>query len=127
MAETVQNENGDSGILQPVLKHRWFLDTTLPDELNQLLRSQAVKCSINIVKRTFHLEIEQPISYGNKMFYIMELLAKGRTGISIQTASGGHEEQAYDMVGISARLVDHKYEQDYADAEVAMHVLDFEF
>jgi len=116
----------ESEILQPVLKNRWFLDTNLPDELNYLLKSQALRFSINLVKRTFHLEIEQPVKYANKMFYIMELLTKGSTGISVQT--GQFNGEPYDMVAITATLVDHKYEQDYAGpSDVAKHILDFEF
>lgn len=125
MTEPVQDSIApDSGILQPVLRNRWLLDTNLPEELNQLLKVQAVRCSINLVKRTFHLEVEQPVGFANRMFYIMELLTKGATGISIQVA----QNEPYDMLAIAATLVDHKYEQDYTDnSEVALHILDFEF
>ena len=112
-------------ILQPVLLHQWALDTTLPDDLNQLLRVQTLRCSINLVKKTFRLEVEQPVMKGNTMFHIIELLTRGSTGITIQAVTA---DGAYDMVGVSAVLVNHSYEQDYAGpSDVAKHILDFEF
>ena len=51
-----------SGILYPVIQHQWKIRSSLPEDIDKLITAQAIKCSINIVKETFYLEIEQPVS-----------------------------------------------------------------
>lgn len=121
MAES-QDTTDATEILQPVLRQQWFIETSLSDEYNNLIRSQSVRCSLNMVKRTFHLEVEQPKKLAERMFRAILLLTKASTTFGLQCSDGE------SMVEIIARLVDHKYELDYSGpSEVTLHILDFEF
>lgn len=114
-------------LLQPVLLHRWKIDTTLSEDYNQLLVTQAVRCSIDVVNRVFKLEVEQPKGLAARMFGVIELLSKGATGITLQ-ADSGYDSDAEDMVHITAEMTDHKYELDYAArSDVSLHKMEFKF
>ena len=128
MSGVIQNRDSmtnNGGILMPLLNHKWAIDTTLPDELNSLLREQTVKCVINIVRRELILEVHQPATYANRMFHIIQLLSKGKTNMAVQCIDNG---EFVDMVGIEATLVNHECEFNYSlSSDVVTHNLTFNF
>ena len=77
----------EDGILFPVLSYKWFIDTSLPEEYNDIVRKQAVRLEVNIVKRMLTIEVEQPLPYASKMFGAIEILSKGTHRITVQHPS----------------------------------------
>jgi len=112
-----------TGILQPALAHRWAIDTSLPEDLNNLLQRCAIRCAFNLVDNTFTLVIEQPLTSNDTMFRMIRLL-KNRTPITVSFLDG--DVGVGSFISFDAKLIKHELKLDYALSEAVTHYLEFE-
>lgn len=109
------------GMLMPTLKYRFRV--TIPVAAQQLLTQQVRCCSIDIIKRNLYLEITQPIVFG-----LINSINKARRldKIWIDLFDGNHNVSVRLTLS-GCKMVEHKFDLNYADSEIAKHCLTYEF
>lgn len=113
------------GILQPLSSYRFRVIFSGTETFNSLLMTQQVmNCSFNFVENEFVIKLRQPITKG--MIGTVNSLRKGYTSITVDTFNTT-QDSLFSISLHRCKLVDHLFKLDYADNNIAVHDLVFEY
>ena len=85
------------------------------------LECHVVKCSFNFAKKEFKLIIRQPITKD-----VIDIINDIRIAtIVIDTKTS--EENFFSIQLSTCRIIDHQFELDYGSADIAKHILVFNY
>jgi len=110
-------------IMMPAFAYRWVINTALPEELNKLIQKNIIRCSFNLVARTFDIDVAHPLSSEDKMFRTIRLFTKGPFNMNVSMCDGGGNEESF--ISFMATLDYHDFSLDYGSSEQAIHNLQF--
>ena len=118
-------------ITQPVIGHKWVIRSNLPDELGREVKLNALRCSLNLAKHTFYLEVEQPRD-SLLLFEAITMMSEASEHPLVAVSTDFYiehtdiEANVASTLTFRASLCDHEYKLDYSKAWAAQHNLSFD-
>lgn len=125
-----------NGILMPQVQNRWRLEVTervpIIDEIKQLLRFQIVSFKFNYHLQLLEMEIEQNANNSHLHTLVKQLSKLSKVNkyddinFIVEELDGSDQVNGRYMFE-SCKLLDHRYELDYASSNTCRHWLKFSF
>ena len=115
------------GILMPLLSYRFrivFPMEALYPEQGLLLTQQVIKCSFDFVKKEFRVKLRQPITKG--MLGLVRYISAHPTSIIVEPMGGG-SHSLFSIHLYDCKCVNHSFELDYGNSDIAVHSLVFNY
>ncbi len=118
---------GKGGILMPLMKFRFrvvFGGEHIYDE-QCILTQQVMNCSIDMKEKTFSINLRQPCV--PNMITMLNLVINGYYNIYVEPLDSANDAAHFSIELYGCKCINHKFDLDYADSDVATHELAFSY